>query len=84
MRNTRNSCHLTKREIEVLQLLSEGCSNKRIVAKLSLTIRTVKLDIRNIYAKLEICSRFEAIAWVWKQRETKSLLESCTKSEGSC
>jgi len=46
---------MTDREMEVLQLVAEGCSNKRIADELGIAIRTVKFHTTNIYTKLE-CS----------------------------
>lgn len=62
---------LTNREIEILKLLAEGWCNKQIADKLCITIRTVKFHTNNIYIKLMVSSRSEAIAWMWKQREAQ-------------
>lgn len=56
--------HLTKREAEVLRLLVKGCSNSRIAETLAITEGTVKNHLVNIYQKLGVRSRAEAIAWV--------------------
>lgn len=63
---------LTKREIETLSLLAKGWSNQQIADKLCLTIRTVKFHTGNIYSKLGIKSRSQAIVWVWNYVETQS------------
>lgn len=60
---------LTDREVEVLRLLAEGRSNKQIADQLSITIRTVKFHTNNIYSKMLVASRAEAVAWIWKHRE---------------
>jgi LuxR family maltose regulon positive regulatory protein len=52
---------LTRREVEILQLIVAGASNKEISRKLFITINTVKRHITNIYGKLEVTKRFEAI-----------------------
>ena len=52
---------LTDREAEVLQLLTHGKSNKEIGAKLSISEFTVKGHLRNLFAKLNVLSRTEAI-----------------------
>jgi LuxR family transcriptional regulator, maltose regulon positive regulatory protein len=53
---------LTPRELEVLQLIETGCSNQEISEKLFISIPTVKRHISNIYAKLGVQSRTQAIA----------------------
>ena len=53
---------LTEREIEVLALLAQGHSNKTIARKLVLTEGTVKAHAHNIYAKLAVSTRGEAVA----------------------
>ncbi len=52
---------LTQREREILILLGEGLSNKSIAARLYLSVRTVEGHIANLYSKLDIHSRTEAI-----------------------
>ncbi|WP_317851412.1 LuxR C-terminal-related transcriptional regulator [Neobacillus bataviensis] len=52
---------LTTRELEVLQLLSKGLSNKEIAAKLVLSEGTVKIHLNRIYSKLGAKGRVEAI-----------------------
>lgn len=52
---------LTEREIEVLKLAAQGMSNKEIAENLSVTVRTVKAHISNLFAKMDVASRTEAI-----------------------
>lgn len=52
---------LTGREIEILSLLGEGLDNTSIAEKLTITKRTVQNHISNIYGKLGLNSRAEAI-----------------------
>lgn len=54
---------LTEREREVLQLLAQGLSNKDIAQKLYLSVRTVEGHLLNIYSKLRVKSRTEAVLW---------------------
>jgi len=53
--------NLTDREIEVLRLAATGMSNKEIAERLSVTVRTVKAHISNVFAKMNVASRTEAI-----------------------
>ena len=53
---------LSEREIEVLQLIAEGLSNREIAEKLFLSVSTVKVHTYNIYSKLDVHSRTQAVA----------------------
>ncbi len=53
---------LTERELEVLRLICEGYSNQDIASELVVTIHTVKTHASNIYGKLGVRSRTQAIA----------------------
>lgn len=57
---------LTTRELEVLRLLARGSNNAQIAEKLSITEGTTKQHICHIYAKLNISSRAELVAWAWE------------------
>jgi LuxR family transcriptional regulator, maltose regulon positive regulatory protein len=52
---------LTERELAVMQLLSEGFSNKEIGRKLSLSDNTIKFHLRNIFNKLNVTTRTAAV-----------------------
>lgn len=52
---------LSERELEVLQLLAGGSGNKEIASSLSVTESTVKTHIANIFQKLGVNSRTEAV-----------------------
>lgn len=52
---------LTKREIEVLELLSKGFLYKEIADKLTITLSTVKRHLNHIYEKLQVQNKTEAI-----------------------
>lgn len=54
---------LTERELEVLQLAAKGCSNKEIAKELFLSLPTVKAHFVNIFNKLGVGSRTEAVLW---------------------
>jgi LuxR family maltose regulon positive regulatory protein len=53
---------LTRKELEVLQLLAEGYSNQRLSDELGVSETTVRTHLRNINAKLDVASRMEAVA----------------------
>ncbi len=53
--------NLTPREKEVLLALKEGLTNKRIALEFSITYRTVRFHLSNLYEKLGVNSRTEAI-----------------------
>jgi LuxR family maltose regulon positive regulatory protein len=53
---------LTTRELEVLKLIEAGCSNQDIAGQLVISMPTVKRHISNIYAKLGVESRTQAVA----------------------
>jgi DNA-binding CsgD family transcriptional regulator/signal transduction histidine kinase len=71
MLRMETSVQLTPREIEVLQLISEGLSNKAIAKALSLSPRTVNFHLDNIYAKLGVNSRTEAAIYALRRGWTK-------------
>ena len=52
---------LSQREVEVLQLLSQGYSNQEIADKLFVSLNTVKTHIQKIYQKLNAKRRTQAI-----------------------
>ena len=52
----------SEREIEVLQLIAEGLTNPEIASRLYLSLNTVKVHTRNIYGKLNVHNRAQAIA----------------------
>jgi HD-GYP domain-containing protein (c-di-GMP phosphodiesterase class II) len=51
---------LTRREIEVLQLIARGCSNKDIAARLVISPKTAGTHVEHIYTKLGVSTRAEA------------------------
>jgi LuxR family maltose regulon positive regulatory protein len=53
---------LSEREIEVLQLIAEGLTNQEIAARLFLSLNTVKVHTRNIYGKLGVNNRTQAVS----------------------
>ncbi|MCB1896908.1 MAG: AAA family ATPase [Zoogloeaceae bacterium] len=63
---------LRPRERDVLFLLSDGLSNKAIARNLSLSPETVKWHLRNIYRKLAVGSRIQAVRWAQRHASTRS------------
>jgi DNA-binding NarL/FixJ family response regulator len=63
----RDLIDLTDREEEVLKLVAEGWTNNRIATELTLSERTVRFHLTNIYDKLGVASRAEAISWAIKR-----------------
>lgn len=53
---------LSQRETEVLDLLSKGFVNKEIADQLSLSVETIRSYLKNIYEKMHVHSRAEAVA----------------------
>ena len=53
---------LSERELEVLQLIAEGLTNREIASRLFLSLNTVKAHTRNIYGKLGVHNRTQSVA----------------------
>jgi LuxR family maltose regulon positive regulatory protein len=53
---------LSERELEVLALLAAGKSNRQIASELFVALSTVKTHIKNIYGKLDVRSRMQAVS----------------------
>jgi LuxR family maltose regulon positive regulatory protein len=53
---------LSERELEVLQLIADGLTNREIATRLFLSVNTVKAHTRNVYGKLGVHSRTQAAA----------------------
>jgi len=52
---------LSKRELEILSLLAQGHSNQEIAAKLFVSLSTVKTHIQNLFEKLDVKRRTQAV-----------------------
>lgn len=59
--------HFSERELEVLRLAAKGMSNKEIAAELALSVRTVQSHLGNIFDKLGVSSRTEAVLRALKE-----------------
>lgn len=53
---------LSERELEVLQLIATGITNQEVAARLFLSLNTIKVHTRNIYGKLGVNNRTQAVA----------------------
>ncbi|WP_421897400.1 response regulator transcription factor [Marinoscillum sp.] len=69
-RSRAQALQLSARETEVLGLLVDGCSNQEIADRLFVSLNTTKTHLSNIYQKLNVSSRTQAIQ---KVRELASL-----------
>ena len=52
---------LSEREVEVLQLMAKGGGNKEIASRLTISESTVKTHVANIFQKLEVSGRTDAV-----------------------
>ena len=64
-----HAIRLTKREREIIDLISEGMSNKEIAQQLHIATFTVKSHVHNVLEKLDLSTRLQIAAFVRDQRE---------------
>lgn len=60
----RPTCGLTNREMEIISLLSNGFSNQQIAEKLFVSEHTVKSHLYNIFRKINVHNRIQALNWI--------------------
>ena len=58
---TTDAVRLTKRELEILSLIVEGHSSKHVADMLFVSKRTVDFHLDNIYEKLQVTNRMQAM-----------------------
>ncbi len=75
MTKHNNLTQFTEREHQILLLIARGWNNNQIAGKLNLSVRTIKFHTGNIYSKLGVKSRSEAIVWAWEHAEVQSSTE---------
>jgi len=54
---------LTSRELEILEILSQGHSNRTIACKFEISTNTVKFHLKNLYEKVQVDNRTQAVAF---------------------
>lgn len=64
---TQFDSELSEREIEVLRLIAEGCSNTEISERLVISEHTVKRHVSNILSKLHLADRTQAAVYAWRE-----------------
>ena len=63
----KNEYTLTTRELEVLRLVAEGQTDRKVAEKLVISPRTVNRHLSNIFAKLDVPGRTAAVAYVIRE-----------------
>ncbi|WP_407270036.1 response regulator [Radiobacillus sp. PE A8.2] len=59
--NRHNDNLLTAQEVRILRLITEGLTNKEIAFQLDISAETVKSHIKNVYRKLKVSNRIQAL-----------------------
>lgn len=62
---------LTQKEQEVVRLLADGRALPQIAEALTISLRTVRNHLANVYGKLDLHSQSEVVAWAWKQGQAR-------------
>jgi DNA-binding NarL/FixJ family response regulator len=70
---TARPAGLTERESAILQALARGLSNDAIAKELWITKETVKFHLRNIYRKLDVSNRTEAVRYAYQHSLASNL-----------
>ena len=65
--NTKTQYKLSEKELEIIKLLEKGLSNKSISIQYKISDNTVKFHLKNIYKKLKVNNRMEAVYRLNKQ-----------------
>ena len=58
---------LRPREVEIMALVAAGMTNKRIALTLGITPETVKWNLKNIFARIGVSNRYDALTWTRRQ-----------------
>jgi LuxR family maltose regulon positive regulatory protein len=59
---------LRPREVEIMSLVAAGMTNKRIALTLGITPETVKWNLKNIFARIGVSNRYDALTWTRRQK----------------
>lgn len=59
----REKPFLSSREVEIIGALSEGLTNDEIAERLHISLHTVKTHLQNVYRKINVTNRMQAILW---------------------
>ena len=59
----QSAVEFTEQEEEIIRLMLDGCSNQSIVEQLVISLNTLKTHVSNIYGKMGVSSRTEAVLW---------------------
>ena len=62
-----NKSALTERELEIVRAVATGATNQQIARELTISVNTVKVHLKNIFAKLDIQSRTEVALYAVKE-----------------
>jgi two-component system nitrate/nitrite response regulator NarP len=62
---------LSRKEHVILEALSKGLTNRELASELDISINTVKFHLSNLYDKLDIKNRAQAIAFFYSSRLTR-------------
>ncbi|MCF6742828.1 helix-turn-helix transcriptional regulator [Blastococcus sp. KM273128] len=57
---------LTEREVDVIRLVAQGCTNREIAARLVISDKTVARHLHNVFTKLALPNRSAATAWAYE------------------
>jgi DNA-binding NarL/FixJ family response regulator len=71
-----DSVRMTKREKQVIELISEGCTNKDIAQRLHLSTYTVKSHVHNILEKLALNTRVQIAKYAHDSRKRESTFDN--------
>jgi PAS domain S-box-containing protein len=68
--NGNDPSPLTRREVEILRLMASGANTKTLAERLHVSPATIRNHAQNIFTKLNVHSRLEAVAWANQHRLT--------------